>query len=54
MIKPIKLSNNNLLTSLDMSTEEVVHTLNLAKAFKTKDLQFELNNKTLGLILFIK
>ena len=50
MIKPIKLSNNNLLTSLDMSTEEVVHTLNLAKAFKTKDLQFELNNKTLGLI----
>ena len=50
MIKPNKLANNNFLSSLDLSTEEVIHILELAKKLKNKDLSFELKNKVLGLI----
>ncbi len=50
MIKPYKLSNKNFLSSLDVSTEEVIHILELAKSFKKKDLNIDLNNKVLGLI----
>ena len=50
MIKPTKLANKNFLSSLDMSQEEVIHTLELAKNFKDKKINIDLNNKVLGLI----
>ena len=50
MLKPNKLANNNFLSSLDLSTEEVIHILELAKKFKNKDLNIKLKNKVLGLI----
>ena len=50
MIKPKKLANNNFLSSLDLSTEEVMHILEIAKLFKNNDLNIELKNKVLGLI----
>ena len=50
MLKPNKLGNNNFLSSLDISTEEVLHILKLAKIFKNKDLNIEFKNKVLGLI----
>ena len=50
MIKPNKLANNNFLSSLDISSDEVIHILELAKKFKNKDLNLNLNNKVLGLI----
>ena len=50
MLKPIRLANNNFLSSLDLSTEEVIHILELAKKFKNKDLNIQLKNKVLGLI----
>ena len=50
MLKPIKLSKNNFLSSLDISTEEVFHILEIAENFKNKDLNIKLNEKVLGLI----
>ena len=50
MIKPNKLASNNFLSSLDLSTDETIHILELAKNFKNKDLNFHLDNKVLGLI----
>ena len=50
MLKPKKLTKNNFLSSLDLSTEEVLHILELSKAFKEKDVDIELKNKVLGLI----
>ena len=50
MIKPIKLANNNFLSSLDMSSEEIFHILELAKNLKNKSLNFEFEKKVLGLI----
>ncbi len=50
MIKPLKLANNNFLSSLDMSAEEILHILEVAKNFKNKKLSITLNNKVLGLI----
>ncbi len=50
MQKPNKLANNNFLSSLDISTDEFLHILEIAKNFKNKDLNFELKNKVLGLI----
>ncbi len=50
MLKPIKLAKKNFLSSLDMSTKEVNHILELAKALKTKVINFEYKNKVLGLI----
>ena len=50
MIKPNRLANKNFLSSLDLSTDEVIHILELAKNFKNKDLNIDLNNKVLGLI----
>jgi len=50
MLKPNKLANNNFLSSLDISTDEVFHILELAKNFKNKKLKINLNNKVLGLI----
>tara|TARA_Y100001978_G_scaffold201832_1_gene221136 strand:+ start:619 stop:1545 length:927 start_codon:yes stop_codon:yes gene_type:complete len=50
MFKPSKLANNNFLSSLDMSTEEIIYNIDLAKNFKNRDLKFQLKDKVLGLI----
>ena len=50
MIKPIKLANNNFLSSLDLSADEIIHILELAKNFKNKELNIDFNKKVLGLI----
>ena len=50
MLKPKKLASKNFLSSLDISTEEVLHILDIAKKFKNKDLEILLKNKVLGLI----
>ena len=50
MLKPNKLAKNNFLSSLDITTDEVLHILELAKNFKNKKININLNNKVLGLI----
>ena len=50
MIKPNKLTNKNFLSSLDMTTQEVMHVLELARSFKNKDLNYKSGDKVLGLI----
>ncbi len=50
MLKVIKLVNNNFLSSLDLSKEELVYILEIAKIIKNKEINFELKNKVLGLI----
>ena len=50
MLKPNKLAKNNFLSSLDLSTDEVLHILDLANNFKNKKLNIDLGNKVLGLI----
>ncbi len=50
MLKPNKLAKNNFLSSLDLSTNEIIHILELSKNFKNKKLNIDLNNKALGLI----
>ena len=50
MLKPTKLAKENYLSSLDMSTEEFINILRLAKKIKNKDLNLEYKNKVLGLI----
>ena len=53
MLKINKLANNNFLSSLDMSTNEILQTLEIAREFKNKNLQIELKDKVLGLIFLI-
>ena len=50
MFNPIKLANKNFLSSLDLTTEEVVHILEVAGQFKKKELNIDLKDKVLGLI----
>ena len=50
MLKPIKLAKKNFLSSLDISTEELIHILELAKSLKNKYTNIEFKNKALGLI----
>ncbi len=50
MLKPIKLASKNFLSSLDTSSEEFLHILEIAKNFKNKDLNIKLKEKVLGLI----
>ena len=51
MLNPIKLANKNFLSSLDISTEELLHILEIAKNLKNKDLNIEpKKDKVLGLI----
>ena len=50
MIKPIKLSSYNFLSSLDITTGEALHILELAKKFKNKDLNIKYKDKVLGLV----
>ena len=50
MLIPNKLTNKNFLSSLDMSVEEILYSLELAKKFKKKELNIQFKNKVLGLI----
>ena len=50
MLKPNKLVSKNFLSSLDISSEEVYHILEIAKNLKNKDLDIKLEEKILGLI----
>ena len=50
MLNPIKLANKDFLSSLDTSSEEFFHILEIARNFKNKDLSIELKDKVLGLI----
>ena len=50
MIKPTKITNNNFLSSLDLSSEEVVNILTFAERLKNKDLDIKFQDKVLGLI----
>ncbi len=50
MLKPIRLANKNFLSSLDISTEEFIYILKLAKSLKENHLNFEYKNKVLGLV----
>ena len=50
MVTPIKLANKNFLSSLDTSSDEFFHILEIAKNFKNKDLIVKFKDKVLGLI----
>ncbi len=50
MLQPTKLANNNFLSSLDLSTDEVLNILEIANNFKNKKISINLKNKVLGLI----
>ena len=50
MLKPNRLANNNFLSSLDLTTDEVFYIIELANNFKNKKINFHLENKVLGLI----
>ncbi len=50
MLNPIKLANKNFLSSLDTSSEEFCHILEIAQNFKNKDFKKILKDKVLGLI----
>ncbi len=50
MLKPKKLLNNNFISSLDTSKDEILHLFELAKNFKDKSLDIQLDKKVLGLI----
>ena len=50
MFKENNLVNKSFLSSLDLSSEEVFHILEIAKNLKKNDLKIESINKVLGLI----
>ena len=50
MMKPIKLANENFLSSSDLSKDECISILELAESLKSKQLTLEFKNKVLGLI----
>ena len=50
MLKPIKLAKRKFLSSLDLSTKELIYIIDLAKNFKNKVINIEYKNKVLGLI----
>tara|TARA_B100000212_G_scaffold202441_1_gene152716 strand:+ start:610 stop:1536 length:927 start_codon:yes stop_codon:yes gene_type:complete len=50
MLKINKLASENFLSSLDMNTEEVIYTLELAKKIKDKNFDIKFEQKVLGLI----
>ncbi len=50
MLKPYNLSKTNFLSSSDISTEEIIHILEIAKNFKNNELNIEFKNKVLGLV----
>ena len=45
-----KIVNNNFLSTLDISKEELLQIFELSKDFKNKNLNIAFDNKVLGLI----
>ena len=50
ILKQDKLAIKNFLSSLDLTSHEIIHILEIAKKFKNKDLNIKLEDKVLGLI----
>ncbi len=50
MLNPIKLANKNFLSSFDISRDELIYILELAKNFKNNKVDIVHKNKVLGLI----
>ena len=50
MLKPNKLAKRKFLSSLDLSTKELIYIIDLAKNLKNKVTNIEYKNKVLGLI----
>jgi len=50
MFKQYKLAKKNYLSSLDTTTEELIHILEVAKKIKKNELKIECKDKVLGLI----
>ena len=50
MLKPNKIANNNFLSSLDITPEELFHILEIAENFKNKTLDIRFPDKALGLV----
>jgi len=50
MLKTRRLANNNFLSSLDISADDLIHLFSIAKNFKDKKINVKFNNKVLGLI----
>tara|TARA_Y100000589_G_scaffold331421_1_gene384887 strand:+ start:621 stop:1550 length:930 start_codon:yes stop_codon:yes gene_type:complete len=50
MYEPKKIVNENFLSSLDITNEELLYILELAKKIKNKDIKIDLSDKVLGLI----
>ena len=50
MIKLNKLATTNFLSSLDLSTEEILDILKIAENYKNKQLNINLKDKVLGLV----
>tara|TARA_B100000886_G_scaffold287929_1_gene212715 strand:+ start:70 stop:996 length:927 start_codon:yes stop_codon:yes gene_type:complete len=50
MLNTIKLANKHFLSSLDISSEELINILEIAENFKNKDLVIQLRDKVLGVI----
>ena len=50
MPKPNKLATKNFLSSLDISSQEIINILELAKKFKNKELDIKYKDKVLGLV----
>ena len=50
MLNKKKFANNNFLSSLDLSKEEIFYVFELAKEFKSQNLKLDLKNKVLGLV----
>ena len=46
----LKKLNKNFLSTIDLTANEVIHILELAKKFKNKKFNVEFKNKVLGLI----
>ena len=50
MQRPNKLAKKDFLSSLDMSSNEILEILEVANNFKNKNLNLKFKNKVLGLI----
>ena len=50
MLKPKKLINDNFLSSLDVSQEELIHIIELAKTYKNDKETLDQKNRVLGLV----
>ena len=50
MLEPNKLKNRNFLSSFDMSKQEILHILDIAKKLKNKDLNISRKGRVFGLI----